>query len=89
MPSRQLTDDERQNKAEQEKAELAAAIAENDKATQMLEATPFDAAATPGAEAAAAEEPVTTEADPAAPATDDAAAPAATAAAATRHTYLS
>jgi len=87
MPSRQLTDTERQNKEEQEKAALAAALAENDAATEMLEATPLaadDAEATPGAEAAAAEEPVDTETDPAAPATatDDAAAPADTAAAA-------
>ena len=84
-PSRQLTDTERQNKEEQEKAALAAALAENDAATEMLEATPLaadDAEATPGAEAAAAEEPVDTETDPAAPATatDDAAAPADTAA---------
>ena len=93
MPSRhvQLTDAERKNKEEQEKAALAAALAENDAATEMLEATPLaadDAEATPGAEAAAAEEPVDTEADPAAPApaTDDAAAPAATAAAAPMHT---
>jgi hypothetical protein len=84
-PFRQLTDTERQNKEEQEKAALAAALAENDAATEMLEATPLaadDAEATPGAEAAAAEEPVDTETDPAAPATatDDAAAPADTAA---------
>jgi hypothetical protein len=87
MPSRQLTDAERQNKEEQEKAVLAAALAENDAATAMLEATrlpTYDPEATPGAEAAAAEEPVDTETDPAAPATatDDAAAPADTAAAA-------
>ena len=85
MPSRQLTDAERQNKEEQEKAVLTAALAENDAATAMLEATRLaadDAEATPGAEAAAAEEPVDTETDPAAPATatDDAAAPADTAA---------
>ena len=82
MPSRQLTDAERQNKEEQEKAALTAALAENDAATAMLEATrlpTYDPEATPGAEAAAAEEPVATEADPAAP-TDDAAAPADTAA---------
>jgi hypothetical protein len=85
MPSRQLTDAERQNKEEQEKAVLTAALAENDAATAMLEATrlpTYDPEATPGAEAAAAEEPVDTETDPAAPATatDDAAAPADTAA---------
>lgn len=85
MPSRQLTDAERQNKEEQEKAALTAALAENDAATAMLEATrlpTYDPEATPGAEAAAAEEPVDTETDPAAPATatDDAAAPADTAA---------
>ena len=89
MPS--LT--ERQNKEEQEKAALAAALAENDAATEMLEATPLaadDAEATPGAEAAAAEEPVDTETDPAAPATatDDAAAPADTAADAAPEPFL-
>ena len=87
------TDTERQNKQEQEKAALAAALAENDAATEMLEATPLaadDAEATPGAEAAAAEEPVDTETDPAAPATatDDAAAPADTAADAAPEPFL-
>jgi hypothetical protein len=90
MPSRQLTDAERQNKEEQEKAVLTAALAENDAATAMLDATrhpTYDPEATPGAEAAAAEEPVDTETDPAAPATatDDAAAPADTAAAPRGH----